>query len=41
MGSMLKEDLSFIFDEIEDPRLERSKKYPIGEIFLRLFLQHF
>lgn len=32
MGSMLKEDLVVLFDEIEDPRIERSKKYPIGEI---------
>lgn len=32
MGSMLKEDLSVLFDGIEDPRVERSKKHPIGEI---------
>jgi hypothetical protein len=38
MDRMLKEDLSVLFYEIEDPRVERSKKYPIGEIiFLVIF----
>jgi hypothetical protein len=38
MGCLLKEDLSVTFDEIEDPRVERSKKYPIVEIiFIAIF----
>ena len=38
MGSLLKEDLSVSFDKIEDPRLDRSKKYPLSEIiFLAIF----
>jgi predicted transposase YbfD/YdcC len=38
MGSMLKEDLSVPFDSIEDPRIERGKKFPIEEIiFLAIF----
>ena len=32
MGSLFKEDLTVIFDKIEDPRIERSKKYSISEI---------
>lgn len=32
MGSLVKEDLSVAFDEVEDPRVERTKKYPIQEI---------
>ena len=38
MGSLVKEDLAVNFDMIEDPRLDRTKKYPIEEIiFLALF----
>ena len=38
MGSIFKEDLSVKFDEVEDPRLERSKKYPLVEIiFIAMF----
>lgn len=38
MGSVLKEDLRVDFSKIEDPRIQRSKKYPIEEIiFLCLF----
>jgi predicted transposase YbfD/YdcC len=38
MGSLVKEDLSVLFDEIEDPRIDRSKLYPLCEIlFLALF----
>jgi hypothetical protein len=38
MGSLVKEDLSVCFDSIEDPRIERSKKFPIEEIiFLAIF----
>ena len=38
MGSMLKEDLSVTFDKIEDPRVERGKKYPLAEIiFVAIF----
>jgi len=38
MGSLVKEDLAVCFDEIEDPRLDRSKKYPLNEIvFLAIF----
>ena len=37
MGSLVKEDLSVSFDEIEDPRLNRRKLYPLCEIlFLAL-----
>ncbi len=37
MGSLVKEDLSVSFAEIEDPRVNRKKLYPIGEIlFLAL-----
>jgi len=33
MGSIVKEDLSVSFDEeIEDPRINRRKLYPISEI---------
>ena len=36
-GALIKEDLSEIFSGIEDPRIERHKRYPIGEIiFLAL-----
>ena len=38
MGSLVKEDLAVSFDGIEDPRLDRSKKYPLNEIiFLAIF----
>lgn len=38
MGSLVKEDLSVAFDEIEDPRINRSKLYPPCEVlFLALF----
>lgn len=38
MGSLVKEDLAVSFDDIEDPRLDRSKKYPLNEIiFLAIF----
>jgi predicted transposase YbfD/YdcC len=38
MGSLVKEDLSVLFDEIEDPRINRRKLYPLCEIlFLALF----
>jgi predicted transposase YbfD/YdcC len=38
MGSLVKEDLAVNFDLIEDPRLDRQKKYPLREIvFLALF----
>ena len=32
MGQLCKEDLSVIFSGIEDPRLDRNKKYPLHEI---------
>ena len=32
MGSLVKEDLSVSFAEIEDPRIDRRKLYSIGEI---------
>lgn len=38
MGSLVKEDLSVRFDELEDPRLDRRKKYPLDEI---IFLANF
>ena len=38
MGSLVKEDLAVSFDCLEDPRLDRSKKYPLCEIiFLAIF----
>jgi predicted transposase YbfD/YdcC len=38
MGSLVKEDLSVSFADIEDPRINRRKLYSIGEIlFLALF----
>ena len=38
MGRLVKEDLAVNFDSIEDPRLDRTKKYPICEIiFLSIF----
>ena len=38
MGSLVKEDLAVRFDAIEDPRIERGKKFPIEEIlFLAIF----
>lgn len=38
MGSMVKEDLSVLFADIEDPRIDRRKLYSIGEIlFLSVF----
>ena len=38
MGSLVKEDLSVYFDHLEDPRLDRRKKYPLCEIiFLAIF----
>jgi hypothetical protein len=37
MGSLVKEDLAVCFDEIEAPRLDRSKKYPLNEIFFGNF----
>ena len=38
LGSLVKEDLAVNFDLIEDPRLDRHKKYPLSEIvFLALF----
>ena len=38
MGSLVKEDLSVCFDAIEDPRIERGKKFPIEEVlFLAIF----
>ena len=38
MGSLVKEDLAVNFDLIEDPRIDRQKKYPLREIlFLALF----
>ena len=37
MGSLVKEDLAVSFDMIEDPRLDRTKKYPIEEIFFSTF----
>lgn len=37
MSSIVKEDLSIFFSEIEDPRIHRNKLYPIEEIvFLAL-----
>lgn len=37
MGSLVKEDLSVSFDEIEDPRIDRRKLYPLCEVlFLAL-----
>jgi predicted transposase YbfD/YdcC len=32
MGSILKEDLIVAFDKVEDPRMDRTKKYPLQEI---------
>ena len=32
MGSLAKEDLAVNFDLIEDPRIDRHKKYPLSEI---------
>ncbi len=32
MGSLVKEDLAVSFDSLEDPRLDRRKKYPLCEI---------
>ena len=38
MGSLVKEDLAVRFDMLEDPRMDRHKKYPICEIvFLGIF----
>ena len=38
MGSLVKEDLSVAFDQLEDPRVNRRKLYPLSEIlFLALF----
>lgn len=38
MGGIVKEDMSISFEGIEDPRVDRSKKYPIEEIiFLCIF----
>lgn len=38
MGSLVKEDLSVTFDQIEDPRMNRRKLYPLCEVlFLALF----
>lgn len=38
MGSLVKEDLAVRFDLLEDPRLDRRKKYPVCEIvFLGIF----
>ena len=38
MGSLVKDDLSVRFDMLEDPRLDRRKKYPVCEIvFLGIF----
>ncbi len=38
MYSLVKEDLSVNFDEIEDPRINRRKLYPLSEVlFLALF----
>lgn len=31
-GALIQEDLSEIFSGIEDPRIDRNKKYPLGEI---------
>ena len=31
-GALIQEDLSEIFSGIEDPRVDRNKKYPLGEI---------
>ena len=36
MGSLVKEDLSVCFDSIDDPRIERSKKYPNNAIKIKL-----
>ena len=37
MGSLVKEDLSVTFDQIDDPRINRSKLYPLSEVlFLAL-----
>ena len=32
MGHLCKEDLSVVFSGLEDPRLDRNKKYPLHEI---------
>ena len=38
MGSLVKECLAVSFDALEDPRMDRSKKYPLQEIvFLAIF----
>jgi hypothetical protein len=38
MGSQVKEDLALSFNEIEDLRLDHSKKYPLNEIvFMAIF----
>ncbi len=31
-GALIQEDLSEVFSGIEDPRIDRNKKYPLGEI---------
>ena len=38
MGSLVKKDLAVRFDAMEDPRIERGKKFLIEEIlFLAIF----
>ncbi|MCX6126431.1 MAG: hypothetical protein NTV34_16985 [Proteobacteria bacterium] len=38
MGSLVQEDLAVRFDLLEDPRLDRRKKYPVCEtVFLGIF----
>jgi hypothetical protein len=33
-GALMQEDLSEIFSGIEYPRINRNKKYPLGEIII-------
>ena len=38
MGHLCKEDLSVVFSNIDDPRLDHNKKYPLCEIlFLTVY----
>lgn len=33
MGALAREDLAVLFDGVEDPRMDRRKRYPLCEIF--------
>lgn len=36
MDGGMKEDLAVIFGQLEDPRIDRHKKYPLCEIIFSL-----